>query len=431
MTDIPKNIGKYDVISELGRGATSVVYLGHDPFAEREVAIKVFNPAGFPNDEERKKFSRLFMMEAAMAGKLNHPHIVSIYDAVVDGDMDYIVMELITGTALDVYATPDKLLPIPTVMQMMFKCCTALDFACQHGVIHRDIKPANIMYDEGGKIKITDFGAALMLNMEQTQVAGVGSPAYMSPEQVREDTLTHQADIYSLGIVMYKLLTGRFPFDAESTFALMHKIVNEEPLNIRGLRPDIPEALAAIVHKAIEKDTRKRYQKWGDFGANLAACVMPSAAAKKTAAGITDSEKFNTLKDLPFFSDFNEVELWEVLHLVEWGKAPTGKVLIKEGDGGNEFYLITEGEVYVTKTGKWLTELKKGDCVGEMAYIDNSVSQRSATIVSATPVAFIRIDANALDKSSDNLQLKFNRAFLKILVKRLALTNKELAALVP
>ena len=425
---MPKNIGKYKVLNELGRGATSVVYLGHDPFAEREVAIKVFNPAGFSSDEERKKFSKLFMMEAAMAGKLNHPHIVSIYDAVVDGDMDYIVMELVTGTALDIYATPDKLLPMPTVMQMMFKCCTALDFACQQGVIHRDIKPANIMYDENGKIKITDFGAALMLNVEQTQLEGVGSPAYMSPEQVKEDTLTHQSDIYSLGIVMYKLLTGRFPFEAENTFALMHKIVNEVPLNIRDLRPEIPEALAIIVHKAIEKDTKKRYLKWAEFGANLAACVMPS---EKKAASITDSDKFNTLKAFPFFADFNEVELWEVLHISEWGKVPTGKVLIKEGDAGKEFYLITEGEVYVTKMNKWLTELKKGDCVGEMAYVDSAVSQRSATIISATPVTYIKIDANALDKASDNLQLKFNRVFLKILVKRLAFTNKELASLVP
>ncbi len=182
------------------------------------------------------------------------------------------------------------------------------------------------------------------------------------------------------------------------------------------------------MHKAIEKDTKKRYSKWADFGADLASCAMPS---EKKATSITDSEKFNTLKDFPFFADFNEVELWEVLHISEWGKVPTNSVLVKEGDVGNAFYLITEGEVYVTKMDKWLTELKKGDCFGEMAYIDQANSRRSATIVSAMPVTFIKIDANALEKASDNLQLKFNRAFLKILVKRLAFTNKELASLVP
>ena len=424
----PKNIGKYYVVGQLGRGATSVVYHARDPFANRDVAIKVFNPAGFSNDTERKKFSKLFMTEAAMVGKLNHPHIINIYDAVVDGDMDYIVMELATGTALDTYDTADKLLPIPTVMQIMFKCCAALDFACQQGVIHRDLKPANIMYDESGGIKITDFGAALMLNMEQTQLAGVGSPAFMSPEQVREDTLTHQSDIYSLGIVMYKLLTGRFPFEADNTFALMHKIVNEAPFNIRSLRPEISEALAAIVHQAIEKDTKKRYLKWADFEADLAACATPSG--EKKAKSISDSEKFNMLKAFPFFADFNAVELWEVLHISEWGKVPAGRVLVKEGDVGNAFYLITEGGVYVTKMDKWLTELKPGDCFGEMAYIDQTNSKRSATITAASPVTLIKIDASALEQASDNLQLKFNRAFLRILVKRLAFTNTELASLV-
>lgn len=424
---IPQNIGKYLVTRELGRGTTSVVYLGHDPFGDREVAIKVFNPAGFANEDERKKFSKLFVTEAAMVGKLNHPHIVSIYDAVVDGDTDYIVMELISGKALDNYTTPDKLLPIPTVMQIIFKCCTALDYAWQQGVIHRDIKPANIMYDDTGKIKITDFGAALMLNNEQTQLAGVGSPAYMSPEQVKEDTLTHQADIYSLGMVLYKMLTGRFPFDAENTFALMHKIVNEEPINIRSIRADIPAALADIVHKAIERDKAGRYQKWSEFGADLASCALPNPGTSKS---IADSDKFNALKNFDFFADFNDVELWEVLHISEWGKVPTGRILIKEGHVGKNFYLIVDGEVYVTKMEKWLTELKSGDCFGEMAYIDKSQAVRSATIVAATPVTLIKIESDALDQASDNLQLKFNRAFLKILARRLAASNTELASLV-
>jgi len=423
----PQTIGKYRVLGELGRGATSVVYKGYDPFANRDVAIKLFNPEGFANDEQRKKFSKLFITEAAMAGKLSHPHIVSIYDAVVDGEQDYIVMEIVTGKALDEHSDADKLLPIQTVMQLMFKCCTALDFACRQGVIHRDIKPANIMYTSNGEIKITDFGAALMLNLEQTQMAGIGSPAFMSPEQVREDKLTHQTDIYSLGVVMFRLLTGRYPFDAENTFTLMHKIVNEAPHNIRDLRPEVPEALANIVHRAMEKDTSQRYPQWADLAGDLATCVMPSAQATKS---ITDSEKFNALKALSFFADFSDVELWEVLRISEWAKFPTGKVLVKEGDTGSSFYLLTEGEVYVTKIGKMLTALNKGDCFGEMAYIDKANAQRSASIVAAMPVTIIKIKSEALEHASDNLQLRFNRAFLRILVRRLAYTNTELASLV-
>jgi len=427
MANLPQSIGKYQVVSELGRGATSVVYQCHDPFANRDVAVKLFNPDGFASDEQRKKFSRLFIAEAAMAGKLNHPHIVNIYDAVVDGEQDYIVMEIVTGKALDRHADADTLLPIQTVMQLMFKCCAALDFACRHGVIHRDIKPANIMHIANGEIKITDFGAALMLNLEQTQMAGIGSPAYMSPEQVREDALTHQTDIYSLGVVMFRLLTGRYPYDADTTFALMHKIVNEAPHNIRDLRPEVPEVLANIVHRAMEKDLSLRYPQWADLAGDLAACVMPSA---QTTRNISDSEKFNALKALSFFTDFSDVELWEVLRISEWAKFPTGKVLVKEGDIGASFYLLTEGEVYVTKTGKMLTALNKGDCFGEMAYIDKGNAQRSASIVAAMPVTIIKIKSDALEHASDNLQLRFNRAFLRILVRRLAQTNTELASLV-
>jgi eukaryotic-like serine/threonine-protein kinase len=423
---IPKNIGKYYVREELGRGASSVVYRGYDPFTNRDVAIKVFNPTGFSNDEQRKKFSKLFMTEAAMVGKLNHPHIINIYDGVVDGEMDYIVMELVEGKALDEHAEVDKLLPIPTVMQLMFKCSSALDYACQQGVIHRDIKPANIMYTPEGEIKIADFGASLIVNMEQTQLAGVGSPAYMSPEQVREDALTHQTDIYSLGVVMYKLLTGRFPFDAENTYALINKILNDPPLNISDLRPEIPPALAAIVHRAMEKDTKRRYSQWSELTADLATCVMQSEPA---TISIEDSEKFNTLKALAFFADFDDVELWEVLRISQWEKHAKGKVLMQEGDAGNFFLVLAEGSVLVTKTNKMLTTLKKGDCFGEMAYIDESSAQRSATVTASTPVTVINIQASALEQASNNLRLKFNSTFLKILVKRLAFANTRLAYL--
>jgi len=424
---IPKNIGKYYVREELGRGASSVVYRGYDPFTNRDVAIKVFNPTGFSNDEQRKKFSKLFMTEAAMVGKLNHPHIINIDDGVVDGEMDYIVMELVEGKALDEHAEVDKLLPIPTVMQLMFKCSSALDYACQQGVIHRDIKPANIMYTPEGEIKIADFGASLIVNMEQTQLAGVGSPAYMSPEQVREDALTHQTDIYSLGVVMYKLLTGRFPFDAENTFVLINKILNEPPLNISDLRPEIPPALAAIVHRAMEKDTKRRYSQWSELTADLAACVMPS---KPATISIEDSEKYNTLKALTFFADFDDVELWEVLRISQWEKYAKGKVLMQEGDAGIFFFVLAEGSVLVTKMNKMLTTLKKGDCFGEMAYIDQSSAQRSATVTASTPVTVINIPASALEQASNNLRLKFNSTFLKILVKRLAFANTRLAYLV-
>ena len=425
--DLPLNIGKYAVFNELGRGATSVVYRAVDPFTNREVAIKVFNPAGFSSDDQRRKFEKLFVTESTMVGKLNHPHIVNIFDASVEGEQHYIVMELVRGTGLDAHAEPGTLLPIPSVMQIIFKCCTALDFAHRQGIIHRDIKPANIMLCDNGDIKITDFGAALVPDMEQTQLAGVGSPAYMSPEQGREETLTNQTDIYSMGVVLFRLLTGHLPYQAETTYALIHKIMNDAPHDVRELRPEISADLARIVYKAMEKKLTARYHNWADFAADLAACVSPARVAEKV---IADSEKFNLLKGLTFFDGFSEVELWEVLRVSEWRKLPSGKVLVKEGDIGNSFFIIANGEVRVTKMQKLLSTLKKGDCFGEMAYIEQTKSIRSATITSATEVTLIKIKADALMQASDNLQLEFNRTFLRILVRRLASANTELASLV-
>ena len=421
----PRSIGKYNVLEEIGRGATSVVYRGLDPFANREVAIKVFDPAGFTSEEQRRKVEKMFLTEAAMVGKLNHPHIVSIYDAVVDGEQNYIVMEFIQGTALDTYVDASVLLPVPSVLQIIFKCCAALEFASRQGIIHRDIKPANIMLCANDEIKITDFGAALVSNMEQTQLAGVGSPAYMSPEQVKEEPLTHQTDIYSLGVVMYLLLSGHFPFDADNCYALIYKIMNEPPSDIRESRPSISAGLARIVHKALEKKLNVRYQTWGEFSTDLASCVMPATVSEKT---ISDSEKFNTLKTLSFFESFSDVELWEVLRISEWHKLAPDMVLMKEGDVGNSFFILADGEVRVTKLQKQLSVLKKGDCFGEMAYIEQGKSLRSATISSATTVTMIKITADALTQASDNLQLRFNRTFLKTLVKRLSSANTELAS---
>jgi serine/threonine protein kinase len=263
--------------------------------------------------------------------------------------------------------------------------------------------------------------------MEKTQLVGVGSPAYMSPEQVRGEPLTHQTDIYSLGVVLYRLLTGRLPFEAESAYTLIHKIMNEAPQDVRSLRPEINSELARIVHKAMEKNLAARYRNWADFAADLAACVSPAKVSEKV---VTDSEKFNALKKLAFFEGFSEVELWEVLRVSEWRKLPSGIALMKEGDIGNSFFILADGEVRVTKMQKLLSTLKKGDCFGEMAYIEQTKSTRSATITSSTEVMLIKIKADALMQASDNLQLKFNRTFLQILVKRLASANTELASLV-
>ena len=223
------HVGKYEVKRLLGKGATGSVYLAVDPFQQREVAIKVLERLSSDPEEARRQL-RFFQNEAALAGKLRHPHIVSIYDAGLEdasaGDpVRYLVMEVVDGPALTRYCEPGGLLDPMQAVEIGYKCCKALEFANTLGVVHRDIKPANILTTEQGEIKVSDFGAAQLARSDITQVSGVGSPAYMSPEQVRGEEIDFRSDMFSLGGVVYHLLTGTRPFHGATTYELIDNII--------------------------------------------------------------------------------------------------------------------------------------------------------------------------------------------------------------
>ncbi|MEK7361099.1 MAG: serine/threonine-protein kinase [Pseudomonadota bacterium] len=421
-----EKIGKYQVLRKLGEGATSEVYLCHDPFANREVAIKVVVPDSVSDEENRNLFKKLFITEASLAGKLAHPHIVQIYDAVVDEGISYVVMEYVDGGTLEPHCNADALPPVNRILEIIFKCTRALDFANRAGVIHRDIKPANILLHGETDIKISDFGSALLTTSMVTQVSGIGSPAYMSPQQIKEHPLTLHTDIYSLGVVMYQLLTGQLPFQASNNFSMMYQITNVEPQPPSSLRPDILPAVDAIVRKAMQKELEQRYQNWDQFSDDLAAVISSEQAAQKKE-DFADSEKFNILRDLPFFANFADAELWEVMRVSSWAYCKPGKALMFEGETGDFFCLLASGEVKVIKQGKLLNILNAGECFGEMAYISRANgSVRSADVVTLSESRVITIRNEDLDRSSDICRHKFDRAFMAILVERLSLSNTRL-----
>lgn len=424
--DLPEKIGKYSIILELGRGASGVVYLAHDPFNDREVALKLSSPERIADESEARRYRKLFLNEANLAGKLNHPNIVAVYDAEVDEHCSYIVMEYVEGDTLKKYCHPDSLLPVDKVVAIIYKCCMALDFAHKHGVIHRDIKPANILLAQGGDIKITDFGVAQIASSQMTQMTGmIGSPAYMSPEQTREQRLTTQTDIYSLGVVMYEMLTGRLPYEASSGYAMLMKIINGKPRPVSELRPDIPPRLAEIVAHAMQKDLDLRYKTWFDFAKDLADEFIQLERLKED---IGDKEKFNALRGLEFFRDFLDEQLWEVVRISAWEVFAPNRQVILEGDVGQSFYIIVQGSAKVSKNGRLLNALKAGDCFGEMTYISQAPAKRSATITADNPLTLLRIKADLLEQLSDGCQLRFHRIFLQTLVERLSRTNALLAA---
>jgi len=421
-----EKIGKYEIIKELGSGATSTVYLALDPFSEKQVALKLFKEEVMRDVSTGPAFCKLLRNEASLAGKLIHPHIVHVMDAVMDGDLNYMVMEFVEGETLEKYAEVDHLLPINTVAEIIYKCCKALEYAQSQGVIHRDIKPANILFQGESDIKISDFGAAMIENHEATQVSGVGSPAYMSPEQIKEQPLTHQTDIYSVGVTMYKLLTGKLPFDASNNFSMIYQIMNLEPQPPSAYRPEIPSDLDAIVLHAMQKEPTGRYRAWDDFANELVHFFSSETPAHKQ---IFDTEKFAVLRGLAFFKHFSDVELWEVLHFSEWRKLQKDEGIIKEGDEGNVFFIIAGGTVKILKNGRLLNLLHKGDCFGEMIVLDNSDFKRTTDVTSKTDVTLIEIKPEVLENASPGCRFKFSDTFLRILVKRLAVANTRISHL--
>ena len=421
------HIGKYAVRSLLGEGATSEVYLCHDTFNDRDVAVKAVFANRLKDADGVNLTRKLFITEASLAGKLQHPHIVQIYDAVVGDDMSYIVMEYVNGGTLERFCNAQKLLPIDKVVEIVFKCTRALDFAHKLGITHRDIKPANILLTGETDIKISDFGAALNTSSDTTQITGVGSPAYMSPEQVREQSLTYQTDIFSLGVVFYQLLTGRLPFIGTNNYSIIYQIINVEPAPPSRFRSDLSSRVDAIVLRMLSKSTAERYQTWGDLAGDLVEALGGSRS--KAPDSMPEAEKFDTLRRLEFFREFSDVELWEVLRLAKWQRLPAASVLIQEGDIGSSFFILAEGTVEVCKQDKPLTVLKAGECFGEMAYLGKHKFQRSASVVATSAVVVIEIRAETLPRASELCRHHFNGAFLELLVDRLASANLRLSKL--
>ena len=209
---MPQNYGKYKPIKKLGRGASGTVYLAEDRFSGDNVALKVFDPELITATNQDQKRLKQFLTEASLAGKLAHPHIAAILDAAVDEDAGYIALEYVSGGDLSQFVPPGTLLPLDQAIEMAFKACGAFDYAFRQGIIHRDVKPANIMVVSGSNIKVVDFGAAYLHNAAATQITNIGSPGYMSPEQLQGDTLGFHSDMFSLGVVLYELFTGERPF---------------------------------------------------------------------------------------------------------------------------------------------------------------------------------------------------------------------------
>jgi serine/threonine-protein kinase len=287
-------LGRYEVMSELGQGAMGVVYKARDPLIDRVVAIKTIN-LGLAQ-EEKEEYEGRFYQEARAAGRLNHPNIVTIYDVGKSGDIAYIAMEFLQGCELrDLMREHDKL-PVDQVLDMVAQVASGLAYAHEHEIVHRDIKPSNIMVIRDGHVKITDFGIARMASSAvRTQTGMVlGSPKYMSPEQVLGKTIDQRSDIFSLGVMLYEMLTGESPFMGENVNAIMFQTLNYVPAAPSTLNNNVPDMLNFIVAKALAKGLDDRYQNASDFAADLRAC-RETLPRSDRPIDITDKKKLNSI----------------------------------------------------------------------------------------------------------------------------------------
>jgi len=417
---VPKKIGKYLIINEVGRGTTGTVYLSHDPYFRRDVAIKVYNTAT-DDDPTRAKIARkMFFNEAHMVGMLQHPNILPILDAGEEDGKYYVVMEHVQrARTLEAYCRPDNLLHVEDVVKTIYKCAKALHYAHKRGVIHRDIKPSNIMLTNDNDVRIIDFGIAILRDSDISKIEGIaGSPSYMSPEQVQGNDLTPASDLYSLGAVMYELLTGFRPFRASSLSKLLNQIVYATPPPIHTLRLGAPEELEDIVAMALQKDPANRFTSGSDFGARLTRVYHQ---LKGQWDGIDRQEHFDILRRLSFFHDFSQSEIRELLRASEWREYSAADEIVREGTADDRFYVIVTGKVAVESNGKALGTLREGDCFGETGYVSGARS--TAGFRAQEAVTVLSVSSTMLEQVSTECQLRFNKVFLRTLIRRLQGAN--------
>jgi serine/threonine protein kinase len=412
----PQKIGKYVIINKIGKGSTGTVYLSHDPYYRRDVAIKVYNIEEDADADRARVSRKMFFNEAHMVGMLQHPNIMPIYDAGEEDGKYYVVTEHIQGArTLSSYCRPDNLLRVDDVVEIIYKCAKALHYAHSRGVIHRDIKPSNLMLTVDNDVRIIDFGIAICTDSEVSRIEGIaGSPSYMSPEQVQSEELTSRSDIYSIGAVLYELLTGFRPFRADNLSKLLHQIVYATPPPIHTYRDDLPEELENVVAMCLQKDPAKRCPN----GAAMAADLTRVHQALRTKYDSLDNqEHFDLLRTLTFFHEFSHAEIWEVLRASDWHEYKDGEDIVREGEMDDRFYIIVAGQADVEANGKKLGVLSNGDCFGETSYVRGA--KRTASIRASGNVTILRVSSTLMEQVSSACQLRFNKVFLRALITRL------------
>ncbi len=425
-----KTIGRYKIEEKIGEGSYGLVFRGQDPLLKRDVAIKVAK-INTNSPEETHELGKAFYNEAQIAGNFTHTNIVTVFDVGRDNGMDYLVMELVPGRPVDDYFGDTGIDSVEECIDIIHKCCVALDFVHFHGIIHRDIKPGNIIYNRPqGLVKLTDFGISHYLESKD-HVSSAGTLAYMAPEHFLEARdITILTDIFALGCTMYKMLTGKRPFDGTSK-TLVDQILYETPTPLWGLRTGIPEEVCAIVDKAMAKQDADRYQSALEFAADLTKAhnkiELEKTQSRKSVTWPSELQYYTDFRQNDWFRYFSPDQIQQLLQIGSVKIVPDGYAIITEGEVSQEFFLLIEGQVMVMKKGVNINMLESGACFGDTSLLCET-TQRTASVKAVGSVILWIIDSNKIEKLSAENRASLFKTLLGISMERLEELTGDVAS---
>ncbi len=417
---VPEKVSKYIIGEKLGSGTCGIVFKAQDEVLNRVVAIKL-SQIGAPDVSTGKVpgAQRAFITEISAAGRLKHANIVTVYDAGQEAELNFLVMEAVSGNSLKTVGKGQKLLPPHRAIEVIIECCQALDYSHKHGVVHRDIKPANIMMSKNGSVKLLDFGIAVSTSLDDDFGSigpTLGTPNYMSPEQIRGKLIGPTSDFYSLGTVLFELLTGKQLFKAKKVKDLFRVVVSEIAPRLVDIRPDLPLELSEIIARMLHKLPEQRFQS----GEKIVNELSPIADKLRIMAKRSEQQRryIKRLGRLLFFKNFDDSEIAVFLNHAEQKTYFAGDLLLDEGDRSRRFCVITQGIALVRRNGSVTKVLGQGDTFGEHGFIYDHESQEQISSLSGLNV--LEIMPDFLTELAPGTHLHFYKSISESLMNKLA-----------
>ncbi|MFK7997549.1 MAG: protein kinase [Granulosicoccus sp.] len=427
---VPGQIGRYTIGRRIGSGTCGVVHQSLDNLLGREVAVKL-SPVGEAHVSTGKVpgAQRAYQTEIIAAGRLTHPNIVTVYDAGQFEDLNYLVMEAVDGKSLKEYGKGKTLLPVGEALRIISACCEALDYSHKQGILHRDIKPANIMLSSDGSVKLLDFGIAVGLSEGgalKKEGPTLGTPNYMSPEQILGRELLAQSDFYSLATVLFELLTGRQLFKAKKVKDLFRTVVHQKAPRLTAIRPDLPEGLADVLAKALEKKPKARFKT----GKQMAKAIEPFLKTFRTVEQrpLPQQRLIKQLRQQAFFKTFSDMEVALLLERVKVRTYSPNEDILRKGDQVRRLLVVTDGVVKCMRNKKFAAIIGPGECVGETGFINGIAEPRNYSALSS--VSVLEFSTEALAQLPPKVHLHYYRHISDILVDRLARRDRQTVDLV-